>query len=88
MTTIARQIVEAIHRNNSINIVIVSKVEWLLIKREIGRMAMIKREKRPTYGPPYGDLDRMLWDNNFKIWRDYAAVSILGRPVIYRSVGK
>jgi len=77
------QIVDQIKRNPHIKQVRVSKIEWLLIKREIRRMTFVRPDKRPTYGGPYGDVDRALWDANFKHWRDVTPIRILGRPVEY-----
>lgn len=77
------QITDAIKRHPNINKIITSKIEWLLIKREIRKLSAIKPSKRPTYGPPFGDIDRDLWDMNFKQMRDFTPVYIMGRPVYY-----
>ena len=87
MTNIIPQIVDQLNRNPHINRIIVSKVEWLLIKREIRKMSRILPSKRPTgniRNNPWLYSDQELWDMNFKNWRDYTPVNIMGRMVEYR----
>lgn len=84
MTNIVPQIIDQIRKHPHINRVTVSKVEWLLIKREIRKSMFVRPSKRPTYGGPFGNINRELWDANFKHMRDCTPVSIIGRPVEYR----
>lgn len=86
MTNIIPQIVDQIKRNPHIKRVIVSKIEWLLIKREIRNLSNVRPNKRPTgtiKNNPWLKSDQELWDANFKYWRDYTPIEIMGRPVIY-----
>lgn len=86
MTSIIPQIVDQIKRNPHINKVVVSKVEWLLIKREIRRVSFVRPDKRPTgtiKNNPWLISDQQLWDANFKHMRDYTPVQTMGRPVTY-----
>lgn len=83
MTDIIPQILDQIKRNPHINKIRVKKVEWLLIKREIRKMSRVKPSKRPIYGPPFGNVDKELWDANFKYMRDITPVYIMNIPVTY-----
>lgn len=86
MTSVIPQIVDQIKRNPHINRIVVSKVEWLFIKREIGKMSFIRPNKRPIgdiKSNPWLYSDQMFWDANFKHMRDITPVEIIGRPVTY-----
>lgn len=85
MTNIIPQILDQLKRNPHINRIKVSKVEWLLIKRELRRMTFVRPSKRPIAGKnnPWLKSDQMLWDMQFKTWRDYTPVSIMGIVVKY-----
>lgn len=80
MSNIVAEIAAAINRNPKINRVIVSAVELELIRAEFDDMTFVKPQPRPTYGPPFGDIDRLLWDG-LQSMKKLAHIQIMGRPV-------
>ena len=81
---IVDEIVDAIRRHPHINRVVVSPLEHAKIRREISHMIRVKPQKRPTYGGPFGDVDRLLWDNLVAMKR-LAPVYIMGRLIEIRT---
>jgi hypothetical protein len=47
------------------------------IKKDLEALAVIKDSARPTYGPPYGDIDRLLWDEHQAL-KKLAQIRVLG----------
>lgn len=80
MGNIIGEIAAAIQRNPKINRVFVSKLEHAKIRREITKMTFLRSSPRPTYGPPFGDVDRQIWDAA-KAMRRLAEIRIMGRTV-------
>lgn len=78
---IIHEIVHAIHRNPHINRVIVCEREYEEIQREFETITTYTLTPRPTYGAPFGDIDRLLWDNLEALMKA-APIKILGRPVL------
>lgn len=82
--SVVNEIAAAIKRNPKIKRVIVSQAEREIILAEMDNMTFIKPAPRPTYGGPFGNIDRQLWDEleNMKKYRD---IRILDRPVETRA---
>ncbi len=51
------------------------------IRDEMDGGLAVKRSPRPTYGPPFGDIDRLLWDGLNAMLND-APIVICGVKVI------
>ena len=81
--TVLNEIAQAIARNPKINRVIVSAEEWDQLRQNVRDMQFIKGDPRPTYGPPFGDIDRLLWDNLQELMKR-PLIRIMGRPVEIR----
>lgn len=88
MTNITTKVIEQIKANPSLDEIKVTKIEWLLIKREIRKMSRVLPNKRPTgtiRNNPWLYSDQALWDMNFKQWRDYTPVYIMGKLVTWET---
>ena len=88
MTNVIAKVIEQVKANPDIDKILVSKVEWLLIKREIGKMSRVRPDKRPTgtlKNNPWLYSDQAAWDANFKMKRDYAPVYIMGKLVTWET---
>ena len=83
--TIINEICDAISRNPKINRVVVSQAELVAIRAELYDLTPVKRGPRPTYGGPWGDIDRQLWDDLEYHMKHVAPVQIIGRKVIART---
>ncbi len=86
MTNIVGRIVKQIKDDPEVDRIVVSKVEWLLIKREIGKLSNVRPNKRPTgtlKNNPWLYSDQAAWDAMFKQKRDYAQVYIMGKLVTW-----
>lgn len=86
MTNMIAKVIAEIKSDPDIDKILVSKVEWLLIKREIGKMSNVRPNKRPTgtlKSNPWLYSDQAAWDAIFKQKRDYAQVYIMGKLVTY-----
>jgi hypothetical protein len=81
--TVLGEISRAIARNPKINRVIISAVEYEHLLIEMDDLQRIKPSPRPTYGPPFGDIDRCLWDELQALMKQ-RAIMIMGRPVEIR----
>lgn len=80
MTGVINQICDAIRRHPHISRVVVSPAELETIRIEFEGLSFVKPSPRPTYGAPYGDIDRFLWDEAQAMMKR-APVQIMGRPV-------
>lgn len=59
--TVLGEISRAIVRNPKINRVIICAVEYEYLLIEMDDLQRVKPSPRPTYGPPFGNIDRWLW---------------------------
>ena len=88
LTNIIAKVIAQIKANPNIDKIVVSKVEWLLIKREIGKMSNVRTDKRPTgtlKSNPWLYSDQAAWDTMFKQKRDHAQVYIMGKLVTWEN---
>lgn len=81
MNKVIPQLIDAIKRHPEIKFIKVSKVEYRLIQREIMNSTYVRPTPRPTYGPPFGDIDRQLWDESYHIRLNMSDLMIMGRKV-------
>lgn len=73
--------VKFIKEHNDLREIHVSKRVRDKIKRDLEGMQRLKPAPRPTYGPPYGDIDRYLWDG-MQAMKKLAEIRLLGVLVV------
>lgn len=81
MVTDLKTAVECIKANPGLKELRLPKRVINKIRKELEDMQMVRPSPRPTYGPPWGDVDRMLWDG-MMAEKKLAPIKIMGVPVV------
>ncbi len=76
-----RSVWDYITANRGLKYVSLSKRTIKKIRHEMENMTFIQPTPRPTYGPPFGDIDRLLWDSQ-RAMMDIAPIRICDTNVV------